>query len=155
MKPLMDRCQLHKPVDPPQKKTAYHLRGGPEYRLPKKNHFPQFFLKIAHFFLFSMSSSETDSGKTKMNFEKPREVFLRNGMKNKNLSHFLHRCHHLGESKLSFSLNFWIFGFPVTVPILRELLRRSGGEFDETKGVFCPNMPIYNKLLQFFPRCQH
>jgi hypothetical protein len=73
-----------------------------------------------------------------MNFEKPREVFLHNGMKNKNLSPFLHRCHHMGESKLSFSLIFRISGFSVSALILRELFRRDGGEFGETKRGFCP-----------------
>jgi hypothetical protein len=58
-----------------------------------------------------MSSSETDSGQMKMNFKKPREVFLHNGMKNKNLSHFFHRCHEQGESKPSFRPFFPDFSF--------------------------------------------
>jgi hypothetical protein len=33
-----------------------------------------------------------DSGKMETNFKKPREVFVQNGLKNKNLSHNLHRC---------------------------------------------------------------
>jgi hypothetical protein len=57
-------------------------------------------------------------------FKKPREVFVQNGLKNKNLFHIFHRCHQLGESKPSFSLIFQIFSFSVSVLILRELFRR-------------------------------
>jgi hypothetical protein len=52
----------------------------------------------------------------KMKFKKPKEVFVHHGLKNKNLSQFLQRCHQLGESKLSFSLIFWIFGFSCYSP---------------------------------------
>jgi hypothetical protein len=51
---------------------------SPKPPSPKNSKPP--FLPVQHQF-----SSEADSGKMKMNFEKPREVFLHNGMKNKNL----------------------------------------------------------------------
>jgi hypothetical protein len=57
----------------PPPKTAYHLRGGPEYRLPEnKTAFPFF----AIFAYFTTSSFKTDSGKMKTDFKNPREVFL-------------------------------------------------------------------------------
>jgi hypothetical protein len=67
-----------------------------------------------------------------------REVFLCNGMKNKNLSQFFHRCHEQGESKPSSRPFFPDFHFSITVLILRELLRLAGGEFGKTEGGFCP-----------------
>jgi hypothetical protein len=74
----------------------------------------------------------------KMNFEKPREVFLRNGMKNKNLSHFFTGAT-IWENQSHLSASFFRFPiFPVSVLILRELFRRDGDEFGETKGGFCP-----------------
>jgi hypothetical protein len=131
----LDTCHPHRPADPPSPKTAYHLRGVRNTTYPKKKPlFPNF----THFCLFSMSSSEADSGRNEENFKKPREVFLHNGMKNKNLSHFFHRCHEKGESKPSSRPFFPVFHFSVTVLILRELLRPAGGEFGETEGGFCP-----------------
>jgi hypothetical protein len=135
-------CLLPIPADPPPpppppEKNAYHLRGGPEYhQSQKKKTLFQFF---AYFRLFSMSSSEAVFGKMKMNFKKPREVFLHNGMKNKNLSQFFHRCHEQGESKPSSRPFFPDFLFSVTVLILWELLRPAGDEFGETKGGFFPS----------------
>jgi hypothetical protein len=107
-------CQRTPPPPPKKKKkkTAYHLRGVPEYCLPeKKTLSPIFFQKIAHFFLFSVSSYESDSKQMKMNFKKMREVFFHNGMKNENLSHFFHRFHEQGESKPALRPFFQFFIF--------------------------------------------
>jgi hypothetical protein len=124
--------------------------GGPKYHLPP--------CKTAHsktqnclFSSSDQSSSEADSGQTKMNFEKPREVFLHNELKNKNLSYFFHRFHHLGESKLSFSLIFWILVLSVSVLFLRELFREMETNLVKPKEFFVQNMLIYNKFLHFFP----
>jgi hypothetical protein len=73
-----------------------------------------------------------------MNFKNPKEVFVPHGQKKKKFSQFFHRCHHLGESKPSSSPSVSVFHFSVTVLILQGLFRRDGGEFDKTKGVFCP-----------------
>jgi hypothetical protein len=78
------------------------------------------------------------SGKMKTNFKNRERFFLHNGMKNKNLSHFFHRCHEQGESKPSSRPFFPDFRFSVTVLILQELLRPAGDEFGETEGGFCP-----------------
>jgi hypothetical protein len=59
---------------------------------------------------------EDDSGKTEMDFQKLREVFFQNGMKNKNLFHIFHRCHQLGESKPSFSPFFQVSSFSCFSP---------------------------------------
>jgi hypothetical protein len=59
----------------------------------------------------------------KSNFEKPREVFLRNGMKKKKLSLFLHRFHEHGESKTYPRPIVSIFHFPVGVLILQEVFQ--------------------------------
>jgi hypothetical protein len=50
------------------------------------------------------------------NFKKLREVFVHNGMKNKNLFHIFHRCHQLGESKPSFSPFFQVSNFSCFSP---------------------------------------
>jgi hypothetical protein len=71
-----------------------------------------------------MSSSEADYGKTKMNFEKPREVFLHNGLKNKNLSIFFTGATSWENRSHLRAPFFHFFIFPVTVLILRELFRR-------------------------------
>jgi hypothetical protein len=124
------------PADtPPPAKTSYHLRGDSKYHVsPKKSLFPNF----THFCLFNMSSSRADSGRTKENFKKLREFFLRKGIENKNVSHVFHRCHEQGESRPSSRPFFLVFHFSVTVLILRELLRRARGEFGQTEGVFYP-----------------
>jgi hypothetical protein len=85
-----------------------------------------------------------------MNFKNTREVFVHNGLKNKNLFHIFHRCHQLGESKPSFSLIFQIFGFSVSVLILRELFQRDGDEIGETEGGFCPEHAHIQKNPSFF-----
>jgi hypothetical protein len=112
LKPLPEIWKLHKPLEPPSPKTN-HLppQGGPEYYLSPKNHFFPIFLKIAHFCLFNMSSSEADSGQMKMNFENLRDFFLHNRLNKKTLSQFLHRCQKLGESKPSSSPIFSVFHF--------------------------------------------
>jgi hypothetical protein len=125
------------PVEPPPppKKNCLPPQGGSGIPpIPKKPLFSFF----AHFCLFIMPSSKADSGRTKMIFKKLRDIFLHNGMKNKNLSQFFHKFHEQGESMLSFSLFFWIFGFFVTVPILQELLWPAGGEFGKNERIFCP-----------------
>jgi hypothetical protein len=73
-----------------------------------------------------------------MNFQNPREVFVQNGLKNKNISHNLHRCQEQGESKPSLSPIFQASIFPVLVMILREMFRRVGDEIGKKKRGFCP-----------------
>jgi hypothetical protein len=85
-----------------------------------------------------MSSSEAVFGKIKMDFKNTIEVFSQNGLKKKNLFHFLQRCYEKGESTLSSRPFFPNFLFSVTILILRELLRPDGDEFRETEGFFCP-----------------
>jgi hypothetical protein len=150
----MDTWRLHKPADPPPPPLKPLTTSGGVWNTtyPKKNRFSQKKLKITHFCLFSMTSSEGDSGKTETYFKKPREVFLHNRMKNKNLSQFFHRCHEKGESKPSLSPIFPVFHFSVTVLILRELFRRAGGEFGETKGGFLSRTCPYTiTSFIFFP----
>jgi len=130
------RCYWTSPPPPPPLNTTYHLRGGPEYHLPLQK--PLSHKSKTAFAQFDHLSSESIFGQTNMNFEKPREIFLCNGMKNKNLSQFFHRFHEQGESKPSSRPFFPVFHFSVTILILRELLRRAGGEFGETEGGFCP-----------------
>jgi hypothetical protein len=130
-------CRLPIPVDPPPpKKKPLTTSGGSG--IPPITKKKPLFQIFAYFRLFSMSSSEAVFGQIKTNFKKPREVFLRNGMKNKKISHFFHRCHEQGESKPSSRPFFPDFHFSVTVLILRELLRPAGDEFGETEGGFCP-----------------
>jgi hypothetical protein len=86
-----------------------------------------------------MSSSEAYFGKKEMDFKNTREVFSQNGMKNKNLSHFLQRSYEQGESKTSSRPIFPDSQFSVTFPILQELLRPAGNEFGEIEGGFCPS----------------
>jgi hypothetical protein len=121
---------------PPPKKNRLPPQGGSGIPpIMKKNHFFHF---LPFFACFTTSSFKTDSGKMKMDFKNPREVFSQHGMKNKNLSQFFqgatsreNRSHLRGPF-------FQIFGFSVTVPILQELLRPAGDEFGETEGGFCP-----------------
>jgi hypothetical protein len=121
----------------PPKKNRLPPQGGSRIPpIPRKKPPLSFF---TYFRLFSMSSSEAVSGKMKTNFKKPRQVFIHNGMKNKNLSHFFHRCHEQGESKPSSRAFFPYFLFSITVLILRELLQRAGDEFGEIEGGFCPS----------------
>jgi hypothetical protein len=64
---------------PPKKKKKKPLTTSGGVRnttYPQKNRFPQFVFKIIHFCMFSMSSSEADSGKMEMYFKKPREFFV-------------------------------------------------------------------------------
>jgi hypothetical protein len=89
----------------------------------------------------------------KMDFKNMREFFSHNGMKNKKLSHFFQWNYDQGESKPYSRPFFPDFHFFVKVLILRELLPPVGDEFGETEGFFVQNMPIYNNLFQFFPRC--
>jgi hypothetical protein len=81
-----------------------------------------------------------DSGQTKMNFKKPREVFVHNGMKKeKAIFHIFHRCHQLGESKPSFIPFFQVFGFSCfSLDFAGAVSAKLGDEFGETKGGFCP-----------------
>jgi hypothetical protein len=44
-------------------------------------------------------------------FQNPERFLFRHGLKNKNLSHILHRCQEQGESKPSFSPFFQFFVF--------------------------------------------
>jgi hypothetical protein len=88
--------------------------GSDQNHSPSKTALPKFSKTI-----FACSTRHLPKqipGKMKMNFEKPREVFLHNGLKNKNLSQVFHRYHHLGESKLSFSLIFQISDFSCFSP---------------------------------------
>jgi hypothetical protein len=130
-----DRCLPHMPADPPPKKKPLTTSGGVRNTThPKKNHFSHFspFLPIRYVF-FQNGFWENEDGFSKSE----RGFFSARAEEQKPLS-FFHRCHEQGESKLSFSLFFRIFGFSVTVPILQELLRPAGGEFGETEGGFCP-----------------
>jgi hypothetical protein len=101
---------LYGELRPPPPNTTYHLRGGPS-KPPSPAKPPPQIHKTAFFSSFDQSTSESDSGKMGRNFEKQREVFLHNRLKNKNLSHFFHRCHKLGESKPSLSPIFHFFVF--------------------------------------------
>jgi hypothetical protein len=136
-----DRCRPHIPATPPppppkKKKNRLPPQGGSGIPpIPKKKPLLSFF---TYFCLFNMSSSEAVSGQMKTNFKNRERFFLHNGMKNKNLSQFFHRCHEQGESKPSSRPFFPDFHFSVTVLILRELLRPAGGEFGKTEGGFCP-----------------
>jgi hypothetical protein len=136
---------------PPPPQNRLPPQGGSG--IPPITEKTTFFIFLPFFACFSMCSSEAVSGQTKMDFKNPREVFSQNGLKNKNLSHFLQRSYEKRESKLSFSLFFRIFGLSVTVPILQELLRPAGANLAKPKEVFVQNMPIYNKILHFSPRC--
>jgi hypothetical protein len=152
------RCQHPIPADPPpppqkkKKKNRLPPQGGSGIPpIPKKNRFFHFF---AYFRLFSMSSSKAIFGQMKTNFKKPREVFLHNGMKNKNLSQFFHRCHEQGESKPSFEALFSRFSFFCYSPDFAGAVTASWRtNLAKPKEVFVQNMPIYNNLLHFFPRC--
>jgi hypothetical protein len=128
-------CRLPIPVDPPPKKKPLTTSGGSG--IPPITKKKPLFQIFAYFRLFNMSSSEAVFGQMKTNFKKPREFFLRNGMKNKNLSQCFYRCHEKGESKPSSRSFFPDFRFSVTVLILREMLRPDGDEFRETEGWFC------------------
>jgi hypothetical protein len=137
---------------PPQKKkNRLPPQGGSGIPLSlKQNHFFHIF---AIFACFSMCSSEAVSGQTKTDFKNPREVFSQHGLKNKNLSHFLQRSYEQRESKLSFSLFF-----PFSIYLLQSRSCRScygqlGTNLVKPKEVFVQNMPIYNNLLHFSPRC--
>jgi hypothetical protein len=81
-----------------------------------------------------------------------REFFLHNGMNNKNLSQFFHRCHEKGESKPSSRPFFPYFFFSVIVLILREVLRPDGDEFAKNRRRFLSNT-CSNKInsFSFFP----
>jgi hypothetical protein len=88
----------------------------------------------------------------KMDFKNPREVFLQNGMKNKNLSQFFHRCYEQGESKPSSRPFFPDFHFSVTVLILQELLRPAGGRIWKNRRRFLSRTCPYTiKSFIFFP----
>jgi hypothetical protein len=123
------------PPPPPPLKPLTTSGGVRNTTHPEKKPPFSFFLPI---FACSACLFRGHFGKMKTNFKKPREVFLHNGMKNKNLSQFFHRCHEQGESKPSSRPFFPDFRFSVTVLILRELLRPAGDEFGETEGGFCP-----------------
>jgi len=80
-----DRCHLLVNFNPA---SQYHLppRGGStktthlsKTTLPKTQN-------RSFFFLFNTLSLEADSGKTEIDFQKPREVFVQNGMKKKTSS---------------------------------------------------------------------
>jgi hypothetical protein len=138
IKPPLDMCHPHRPTKPPPPppKPLTTLGGVRNTAFPKKK--KPFFPNFTLFCLFSMSFSGGDSGKMKMDFQNPRDFFSHHGLKNKNLSHFFHKCHEKGESKPSSRPIFFIFHSSVIVLILRELLWRDGSKFGETKGGFCP-----------------
>jgi hypothetical protein len=74
-----------------------------------------------------------------MNFKKQKEVFVQNGLKNKKVSLIFCTGAMRRENRSHLQASFFsVFHFSVTVLILRELFRRAGGEFGETKGGFCP-----------------
>jgi hypothetical protein len=86
----LDTCHHQVLPDPPPPPPLIPLTtpGGVwNTTFPSKNHLPPK-SKNCFFAQFDHLSSERISGKTRRNFEKPREVFLHNGMKNNNLSQF-------------------------------------------------------------------
>jgi hypothetical protein len=136
-----DTCHLQVILapPPPPPNTTYHLRGGPEYHLSPKNHFPPIFQNRPFFVCLTPHLAKRILGKRKMKFKKPKEVFVHNGLKNKNLSHFLQRCHQLGESKLSFSLifsDFWFF--LLQSRFCGSCFGEVEAKFEKLKEVFCP-----------------
>jgi hypothetical protein len=108
-----DTCHLLVKSDPPPN-TTYHLRGVRPIPLSLQNRPPQIF-QNRPFFPVQQSSSEADSGKMKMNFKKPREVFVHNGMKNKNLSHFFTGATSW-ENRSHLSASFFSFRFSCFSP---------------------------------------
>jgi hypothetical protein len=135
---------------PPQKKNLTTSGGVRNTAFHEKNRFLNIFAIFAH---FSMCSSEVVFGQTKMDFKNMREVFSHHELKNKNLSQFFQWSYEQGESKTSSRPIFPDSQFSVTVPILQELLRQLGTNLVKPKDVFVQNMPIYNNLLHFSPRC--
>jgi hypothetical protein len=71
-----------------------------------------------------------------MNLEKPREVFLHNELRYKNLSPILHRCHGLEDSKKYLNPIFQFPYFPVRDMFLWHVFRPVGDEFGETERGF-------------------
>jgi hypothetical protein len=134
---------------PPQKKkkTTYHLGGGPEYHFHEKNHF---FIFLPFFACFTMSSSEAVSGQMKMDFKNPREVFSQNGMKNKNLSHFLQRAMSRENRSHLRGPFFQISSFLLQSRSCRSCYGQLGTNLVKPKEVFVQNMSISNNLLHFF-----
>lgn len=65
------------------------------------------------FLLFQQFTSRLISDKMEMNFETVKEIFVKNKINNKNLFHFLHRCHILEYSNESlqpiFQISLFLF----------------------------------------------
>jgi hypothetical protein len=142
------------PVDPPPPplKPLTTSGGVRNTTNREKNHF---FIFLPFFACFTMSFSEVDSGKMKMDFKNLREVFSHHGLKNKNLSQFLQRSYEKRESKPSFSLFFAFSVYLLQSRSCRSCYGQLEANLAKPKEVFVQNMPIYNNLLHFFPRCHH
>jgi hypothetical protein len=71
-----------------------------------------------------------------MDLEKPREVFLNNELRYKNLSSILRRCHGLEYSKKYLNPIFQFPHFHVRDMFLQHLFRPVGDEFGEIERGF-------------------
>jgi hypothetical protein len=137
---------------PPKKKKPLTTSGGVRNttQRKKKNHF---FIFLPFFACFTMCSSEAVSGKTKMDFKNPREVFSKNGLKNKNLSQFFNGATSRDNQSHLRGPFFQISTFLLQSRSCRSCYGLLETNLEKRKDFFVHHMPIYNNLLQFSPRC--
>jgi hypothetical protein len=88
-----------------------------------------------------------------MNFQNPKEVIVKNGPKNINLFHFLHRCHGLGDSKESLSPIFSVFMISCLRHVFATRIRPAGDEFQETERGFSLERDYIQNPFSYFTQC--
>jgi hypothetical protein len=90
-----------------------------------------------------------------MDFKNPREVFSQHGLKNKNLFQFFNRVTSRENRRHLRGPFFQILNFPLQSRSCRSCYGQLGTNLEKPKEVFVQNMPIYNNLFHFSPRCHH
>jgi hypothetical protein len=89
----------------------------------------------------------------KTNFEKPREVFLRNGLKNKTSLIFFTGAT-IWDNRSYLSASFFRFAFFLfQSSFCGSCFSEMEMKLEKPKEVFAPDKLIYNNLLQFVHRC--